>query len=130
MSQLLDPRDGDIENDWSSTKRRSLLSLAGSLVIEISLPKLAIALVLLIVIPALTLGVAPLLASAWVYKISAKVTSPLNRIWPALALFALAWANLGLTYTGVGESALAREATIKAWQLRNRASDCCTSASS
>ena len=37
--------------------------------------------------------------------------------------FALAWANLGLTYTGVGESALAREATIKAWQLRNRASD-------
>ena len=89
MSQLIDPRDGDIEDDWSSTKRRSLLSLAGSLAIEISLPKLAIALLLLIVIPALTLGLAPLLASAWVNKISDKVSSPLYRIWPALALFAL-----------------------------------------
>jgi Calcineurin-like phosphoesterase len=89
MSQLLDPRKGDIEDDWSSTKRRSLLSLAGSLAIEISLPKLAIALLLLIFIPALTLGLAPLLASAWVNKISTKVTSPLNRVWPALALFAL-----------------------------------------
>jgi hypothetical protein len=89
MSHWLDPRDGDIEDDWSSTKRRSLLSLAGSLAIEISFPKLAIALLLLIVIPALTLGLAPLLASAWVNKISTKVTSPLNRIWPALALFAL-----------------------------------------
>jgi tetratricopeptide (TPR) repeat protein len=37
--------------------------------------------------------------------------------------FALAWANLGLAYTTVQESALAREATIKAWQLRNRVSD-------
>jgi hypothetical protein len=89
MSQLIDPRDGDIEDDWSSTKRRSLLSLAGTLAIEISFPKLAIALLLLIVIPALTLGMAPLLASAWVNKISDKVTSPVNRIWPALALFAL-----------------------------------------
>jgi serine/threonine protein kinase/tetratricopeptide (TPR) repeat protein len=37
--------------------------------------------------------------------------------------FALAWAVLGLNYTTVGELALAREATIKAWQLRNRVSD-------
>ena len=37
--------------------------------------------------------------------------------------FGLAWAVLGLNYTTVGELTLAREATIKAWQLRNRVSD-------
>lgn len=33
MRWFIDPRHGDIEDDWSSTKRRSLLSLAGSLAI-------------------------------------------------------------------------------------------------
>ena len=80
MRQFIDPRDGDIEDDWSSPKRRSLLSLAGSLAIEVSLPKLALASLLLIVIPAVTLGLAPLVASAWLSKISASITSPLNRI--------------------------------------------------
>jgi len=37
--------------------------------------------------------------------------------------FALAWAVLGLRSTAQGESALARDATTKAWQLRNRVSD-------
>jgi len=36
--------------------------------------------------------------------------------------FALAWAVLGLNYATLGESALARDATINAWQLRNRVS--------
>jgi len=36
--------------------------------------------------------------------------------------FAMAYAHLGLDYTG-GEGARARENTIKAWQLRDRASD-------
>ena len=40
MTPLLDPRNGDVEDDASSTKQRSLLSLAGSLLAEISLPKL------------------------------------------------------------------------------------------
>ena len=31
MRPILDPRNGDIEDDASSTKRRSLISLAGSL---------------------------------------------------------------------------------------------------
>ena len=44
MKPIIDPRDGDIEDDASSTKRRSLFSLAGSLLVEISLPKLAIGL--------------------------------------------------------------------------------------
>jgi eukaryotic-like serine/threonine-protein kinase len=37
--------------------------------------------------------------------------------------FAEAYAHLGLNYTAIGEGALARENTIKAWQLRDRASD-------
>ena len=37
--------------------------------------------------------------------------------------FAMAYANLGLTYSGVGESVLSAESTTKAWQLRDRVSD-------
>ena len=37
--------------------------------------------------------------------------------------FAMAWANLGLAYSSIGESSLATESTIKAWQLRDRVSD-------
>ena len=37
--------------------------------------------------------------------------------------FAMAYANLGLAYSAVGESVLAAESTTKAWQLRERASD-------
>jgi Calcineurin-like phosphoesterase len=96
MSRLIDPRDGDVEDDWSSPIRRSLLSLAGSLAIEISLPKLAIASLLLIVSPALTLGLAPLLVSAWVNKVSFTVTSPLNRIWPVLVLVLVVLIVVGL----------------------------------
>jgi len=64
MRPILDPRDGDIEDDASSTHQRSLLSLAGSLFSEISLPKLIVVWVLLLVVPALLLGVAPLRAIA------------------------------------------------------------------
>ena len=38
MKPLLDPRNGDVEDDASSTKQRSLVSLAGSLLAEVSLP--------------------------------------------------------------------------------------------
>ena len=37
--------------------------------------------------------------------------------------FAMAYANLGLAYTAVGESVLSAESTIKAWQLRDRVSE-------
>ena len=43
MRPTIDPRRGDIEDDASSTKQRSMLSLAGSLLAEISIPKLVIA---------------------------------------------------------------------------------------
>jgi serine/threonine protein kinase/Flp pilus assembly protein TadD len=37
--------------------------------------------------------------------------------------FAMAYANLGLAYSGVGESVLSAQSTTKAWQLRDRVSD-------
>jgi len=37
--------------------------------------------------------------------------------------FAMAYANLGLEYSGIGESVLSAESTTKAWQLRDRVSD-------
>ena len=37
--------------------------------------------------------------------------------------FAMAYANLGLAYSDIGESVLSAESTRKAWQLRDRASD-------
>ena len=47
----------------SSTKRRSILSLAGNLLAEISLAKLAVSWTLLIGLPGLVLGASPLLVS-------------------------------------------------------------------
>jgi eukaryotic-like serine/threonine-protein kinase len=37
--------------------------------------------------------------------------------------FAMAYAYLGLLYSGIGESVLSAESTTKAWQLRDRVSD-------
>jgi len=37
--------------------------------------------------------------------------------------FAMAYANLGLSYSAVGESVLSAESTTKAWQFRDRVSD-------
>ena len=37
--------------------------------------------------------------------------------------FAMAYASLGLAYSGVGESVLAAQNTMRAWQLRDRVSD-------
>lgn len=70
---LVDPRRGDIEDDASSTVQKSLLAIAGSLLAEISLPKLLFALTLSIVLPAILLGLAPLLATAWLAKASGSV---------------------------------------------------------
>ena len=37
--------------------------------------------------------------------------------------FALAYANLGLSYSAIGESVLGAESTTRAWQLRDRVSE-------
>jgi|SRR6516165_1964178 hypothetical protein len=94
MKPVIDPRRGDLEDDASSTKRRSLLALAGSLLSEISLPKLALAWILLLIVPALVLGIAPLVVSAWAGKVSGKISSLLAGVWSALflaILLALGW---------------------------------------
>jgi hypothetical protein len=82
VTPLVDPRMGDVEDDASSPKRRSLLALAGSLLAEISPPKLALAGVIMIVLPAVLLGLAPLIASAWYAILSRKIASPVTGTWP------------------------------------------------
>lgn len=54
-----DPRDGDLEDDASSTSHHSLLGHASHMLLEISLPKLTLAAVMLLVVPALLLGAVP-----------------------------------------------------------------------
>src|SRR6478672_10789565 len=85
---LIDPRHGDIEDDAASPGQRSLLAIAGSLLVEISLPKLLFAWTILLLLPAVLLGLAPLLASAWFSKLSQKLAA-LTGIGTALALLAI-----------------------------------------
>lgn len=94
MPPLFDPRHGDVEDDASSPKRRSLFAIAGSLLAEISLPKLLAAWLLLIVVPGVLLGLAPLIASAWLAILSRKIITPLDGIWPLFLIVlvvALGW---------------------------------------
>ena len=85
---LIDPRHGDIEDDAASPGQRSLLAIAGSLLVEISLPKLLFAWTVLLLLPAVLLGLAPLLASAWFSKLSQKLAA-LTGIGTAVALLAI-----------------------------------------
>ena len=110
---FVDPHDGDIEDDASSTKRRSLFSLAGSLLAEISLPKLALAWTLLLIVPAFILGMVPLVVSAWVRELSGRVKSPLEGIWPLLVIAALA------AISWFGGRALLRAAEKGFWSLNS-----------
>jgi hypothetical protein len=90
MQPILDPRAGDVEDDASSTKRRSLLSLAGTLLGEISFPKLVIAWMMLIGFPGLMLGAAPLLVSFWIASVSSHAAAIFTEVVPAMVLLALA----------------------------------------
>ena len=90
MIQIIDPRKGDAEDDASSTKRRSLFALAGSLVAEISLPKLVLAWVLLIGLPGFLLGIVPLVGSAWLGKVSTHASAFFTGIWYVVIVLVLA----------------------------------------
>ena len=70
---ILDPRNGDAEDDVSSPKQKSLLAIAGSLLAEISLTKLLLAWIASIVLPAAILGLAPLIVTAWVGGVFSRV---------------------------------------------------------
>jgi Calcineurin-like phosphoesterase len=93
---FIDPRQGDIEDDGSSTKARSMLSLAGSLLVEISLPKLIVAWTLLLVIPGLLLGLAPIVFVEWLKIVGDKLTSLVLGVWSILVLGGL----IGLGWFG------------------------------
>src|SRR5271167_4930001 len=67
---LIDPRLGDFESDQAAPKQRSLLAIAGSLLSEISLTKLAVTWALQILAPAVLLGLAPLILTASIGKAS------------------------------------------------------------
>ena len=74
-SPLIDPRHGDVEDDIASTKSRSLLAIGGRLLAEISFPKLVVSWVMLIGLPAVLLGFAPLVLLGWGARISGKFTT-------------------------------------------------------
>jgi Calcineurin-like phosphoesterase len=90
LRPAIDPRRGDIEDDASSSKRRSLLSLAGSLLAEISITKLATAWLSLVILPALLLGVAPIVASIWFNSVFDEFTSSLAGVWSLAVVILLA----------------------------------------
>ena len=94
MTFVIDPRRGDAEDDASSTKQRSMLSLAGSLLAEISLPKLVVVWVLLVGGPAVLIGTAPLALSIWIATASSKAAFALYGIGSLLlfaAILAVTW---------------------------------------
>src|ERR1700720_2571779 len=68
--RFVDPRRGDIEDDAASPGQRSLLAIAGSLLVEISVPKLLFAWAVSLVLPAVLLGLAPLVATGWLVTMS------------------------------------------------------------
>jgi hypothetical protein len=94
VQPILDPRRGDFEDDALSTKRRSLLSLFGKLLVEISLPKLAIVWLFILVIPSVLLGLAPLVATIWWSAVKWKFDRTTYEIWSVVllaAVVALGW---------------------------------------
>ena len=111
MRTMLDPRQGDVDDDASSTKRRSLLSLAGTLFAEISLPKFLFAWILLVGLPGLLVGAAPLLAGIWLAGVSSQARSLLTGVWPLLLLLVLVAAGW------LGGRPLLRLAESSFWSL-------------
>jgi predicted MPP superfamily phosphohydrolase len=107
---LVDPRQGDVEDDAASPGQRSLLAIAGSLLVEISLPKLLFAWTVSLLMPAALLGLTPLVATAWLATVSARILA-LSEIGAALVLVvvaALGW---------IGWRPLLRIAEVNFWSL-------------
>jgi Calcineurin-like phosphoesterase len=110
---FVDPRRGDIEDDASSTKRRSMLSLFGSMLVEISFPKLILAWALLLVLPGLLLGLAPIVFVEWLTIVTNKLASLAIGLWSLLLLGAL------ITIGWFGWRALFRTAEKNFWTLNS-----------
>ena len=110
LDPLVDPRWGDAGDDTASTKQRSLASIAGTLLVEISLPKLLFAATVLLLLPAAVLGIAPLVATAWLTKISSHLlrVTEIGALLTLVALIALAT---------IGWRPLLRLAEVNFWSL-------------
>lgn len=113
MKPVIDPRHGDIEDDASSTKQRSLLSIAGSLLVEISIAKLIIVWTLLLIVPGLLLGLTPLITSLWLSKVTDKIASLVIGVWS----FALLAGIIGVGW--FGWRALLRLTEKNFWSLNS-----------
>lgn len=90
MRPLIDPRNGDFESDASSSQSRSLWSIAGGMLAEISLPKLIVAWFVLLGLPALLLGVMPIFASIWINATTLTLVELSYGLVPLLLLIGLA----------------------------------------
>ena len=90
MRPLIDPRNGDFESDASSSQSRSLWSIAGGMLAEISLPKLIVAWFVLLGLPALLLGAMPIAASIWINATALTLVELSYGLVPLLLLVALA----------------------------------------
>jgi len=90
---LVDPRYGDIEDDFASPEQKSLLAIAGRLLAEISLPKLLFSWVVSLLLPAVLLGLAPLIVTAWFAKASAHIMAltEFGAVLLLVAIVALGW---------------------------------------
>lgn len=89
MKPMVDPRKGDIEDDASSTKQRSLFAIAGSLLAEISPIKLIFAWILLMGLPGLVLGLIPFFLSIWIGNVSRQAAELYTGLVPAALLVIL-----------------------------------------
>jgi 3',5'-cyclic AMP phosphodiesterase CpdA len=109
---ILDPREGDAEDDHSSTKSRSLAAIAGSLLAEISLVKLAVAWGMLVLVPGILFGLAPLVAGAWLQTVSDKVTA-------VAGIGSLLLLAIPLAVAWVGARPLFRAAERSFWSMNS-----------
>jgi predicted MPP superfamily phosphohydrolase len=110
LDSLVDPRWGDAGDDTASPERRSLLSIAGTLLVEISLPKLLFAGTVLLVLPAALLGLVPLVATAWL-TVTSQHLLQLSEIGAALTAIVL------LALGTIGWRPLLRLAEVNFWSL-------------
>ncbi|WP_245259035.1 metallophosphoesterase family protein [Salinarimonas rosea] len=108
---ILDPRKGDVEDDAASPHGRSLVALAGSMLVEINLFKLALVTGIMIVLPALLLGVAPLLATGWLRLLPRQSAELVSDLAAGLTLIAALGAAL------LGGRALYRTTERSFWSL-------------
>ena len=121
MWPLIDPRNGDFESDASSSQSRSLWSIAGGMLAEISLPKLIVAWFVLLGLPALLLGAMPIVASIWINATTLTLVELTYGLVPLLLLIALAATAL----LGASPALPAGRAQLLVAELAGRAAGLC-----